>query len=245
MIDGLTPSAIWLLEAAVDCYPTLRLISLSEPSLRMQYMRPGHGLDRDDLVKTLLRLQQQGDIGFYRRKDDEDISEVLDEAQLRECFVSSDASTSNPDAKLFSQGHVYRLTDSGAARWERFAEPNWSRFASWICPDEHLLVITAGSKEHLDELMANVDDLSSDPIVPDSIVEDILTPWDATYWKQLPYGFRICCRTTDRHQDFTALEQRLKRERNRTWADCDHYWNLHRWVKRISHGELFWRQPGK
>ncbi|MCX7423731.1 MAG: hypothetical protein NT013_29925 [Planctomycetia bacterium] len=235
MIDGLTSSAIWLLKIVVDCYCPLRLIALSEPGLRAQWLRPGHGLDRDELVKTLLMLQQQGDICFYRRPDDERSHEVLDETQLRDCLILSD----------LNQGYVYGLTGTGAARWERFAEPNWSRFASWVIPDDNLLEVIAGSKVYLDELMANVDVLSQDPIVPTSIVEDVLTPWDATYWKQLSCGYRVRCQTIDLNQNLALLEQSLKRWRGKTWADVDRQCQLHRWVRRISYGELFWRQPGK
>ena len=180
-------------------------------------------------------LQQQGDIRFSRRSDDERTHEVLDETQLRNGLVSAD----------INQGFVYSLTESGAARWERFAEPNWSRFASWIIPDHNLLEIIAGSKEYLDELMANVDVLSQDPIVPTSIVEDILIPWDATYWKQLSRGYRVRCQTIDLNQNLALLEKSLKRWKSKTWADVDRQCQLHRWVSRISYGELFWRQPGK
>ena len=97
----------------------------------------------------------------------------------------------------------YGLTESGGARWESYAKPDWDRYVAqeeWIddipptapaLPATRLQQVQriAGNEALGEALLQN--DIAKYRIVdPTTIQRDTLEPWNATYWKRLVRGYR-------------------------------------------------------
>lgn len=226
---------LWLLETVVGLRCPLPLISPGEPGLRDQFLRPGHGLSDRELLDVLVELQEQKEIEFWH---DGEVC-VLDREAIREATFPSSETRSTP----ISEWTNYGLTSAGARRWEQFAEPDWGRFSEWqeISPEdddgsideETTFCFDAGSMAYVEEMLSAPWRLFSREIVAASVVIEKLSPWEPTYWKTLPEGYRVQGR----------LGQRDFRENGLSY--WDEQAKFQRWVKRTSHGELGFRQPGK
>jgi hypothetical protein len=197
----LTRGEYWMLElAATTKYPLSILI---DPELELAANKQGHGLDRDGVIRTLSKLfaedliaaYQYGRFDFGKEKllgalTPAQISLTLKEAGLRKVIASVPTKAMTPRT-------YYCLTAKGGATWEAFAAPNWNRFiddsattvsfdleGGWIeeviCADRELLERYFHSLKRL-----------KDGVVESSIVWDEMRPWQATYWKELPVGYRV------------------------------------------------------
>jgi hypothetical protein len=92
------------------------------------------------------------------------------------------------------------LTPQGGARWEAYSSPDWNRYidagylsesgggvGEIIASDRHLI-------EHHVELIAYIHKIS---VLSNSERWDIISHWQATYWKTLPNGHRVRFRYID------------------------------------------------
>jgi hypothetical protein len=81
------------------------------------------------------------------------------------------------------------MTARGGARWEAMAKPDWSRFLdelTGIDPDE---VEVSGPDR--DRLASHLRQYTLSALVPGSERWEELIPWEATYWKTMPRGYRV------------------------------------------------------
>jgi hypothetical protein len=89
---------------------------------------------------------------------------------------------------------LYGMTQRGAARWEALAEPDWDRY---ICeeaapeaePDISRTSLWARTKVRLEEAL--LFGYAGEPISSNQERWEPLVPWQATYWKTLPDGYRV------------------------------------------------------
>lgn len=190
MTFRLSRGEYWLLTNAVEYGLPLRVLTLPEwpqddphiATIDVVLNKRGHGLGVDELAETLHRILERGWIELSRdirrqtpmHPDHEEIRRVLSEKGL------------------FNEGVFYRLTPDGGRAWESFARPEWHLYVSRDDEngDDDMSIgeAVAPSRKSLERYMASLEkDIS---IEAGSRVYDELKPWQATYWKTLPAGFR-------------------------------------------------------
>lgn len=170
---------LWLLTAAVESFcPLSWLIS---DTLEAVFNRPGHGLCRDALITTLLELFNRGDIVA---------EQSMDGARGHPFCPSHSAIERAFDTTMDLD---YGLTPQGGRYWESLVHPSWQRFwtfatypeseVSWL---REIVGADAIRTEHAFELLHVYE-----AFVPASLKREELRPWQATYWKSLPTGYRV------------------------------------------------------
>jgi hypothetical protein len=174
----------WLLEAAVKYRIPLAFLAMTDDEMARMLNHPSHHMTRDELLRTLGSLFMRGElVGSQEVLGDH----VPTAQQIRTALAppvrlpnGGISWGSGEDAPLF-----YGLSPAGAARWERMAEPEWERYFELASAEDDTWELVAGSQQRLDELLN-----STKP--PEGVIErDILRPWEATYWKTLPSGYRV------------------------------------------------------
>jgi hypothetical protein len=92
---------------------------------------------------------------------------------------------------------AFGLTKQGGTQWESISRPDWNRFAT-------VRLANVNRNDSKGEIICS-NRLSVEnwltPHLFGSVVEgsetwDVLTPWQATYWKTLPEGHRVKYRIT-------------------------------------------------
>ena len=168
----------WLLDSVVETRDSLKIL-VSE-DIEVAFNKQGHGLNRDELISVLDRLFQRGDL-FAERKE-KSVSKgffIPTQTEIEEAF----------DGRLRC---FYGLTSQGGARWEEVSQPHWERYIVdyiYAEPQEGAII---GSDRDLVEQYDSLSQHDSDvSIVPGSKHWDVLRPWQATYWKELPVGHRL------------------------------------------------------
>jgi hypothetical protein len=146
------------------------------------FNKPGHCMNREALIDSLIRLRDEGWIEFAR----------FDCLDSRISLTNDDIS----DA-LIERGPAfnpkciyYGLTGLGGAAWESFARPDWGQFVRETCDtDAKNCVITCLDenrlRQHIEDMNAVTYVLSDEPLNVEPICE-----WQATYWRFLPSGYR-------------------------------------------------------
>ena len=168
----------WLLDSVVESWcPLVWLVAKNVGEL---LNKRDHSLNRDELISVLNRLFRRGDLlahprGKFVEKEIFIPTEIEIEAALSrrlDCF--------------------YGLTLQGGARWEEVSQPHWERYISdsvYAEPQEGEII---GSDRDLVEQYDSLSDYDSGiSVVPGSKRWDVLRPWQATYWKELPVGHRL------------------------------------------------------
>jgi len=188
MEPRLTRGEYWLLETAVSTYYPMSYLCSEryfEPSrIEQVFNKPGHGLDRDQLIATLRALFRDGLIEAVR----DDFTFQMDESQIRDA-LDEKRPLENPSCTR------YRMTPRGAAAWEVFAAPQWERFIldeSLSTLDDRDLrpgTVICMSEWRLQRYLANVG-LAGFEIEPGSVEIKKCGKWNPTYWKELPDGFQ-------------------------------------------------------
>ncbi|RKU33024.1 hypothetical protein C6496_22890 [Candidatus Poribacteria bacterium] len=110
----------------------------------------------------------------------------------------------------------YGLTQEGGAQWEAFAAPDWQKYiAGGSQPDEseyEVWELICGDKNWrgadkdwpepvqnwLEEYIESMCFYSQMEVILESVEWDYVTPWQATYWKQLDGGDRVRFRCRDK-----------------------------------------------
>jgi hypothetical protein len=142
--------------------------------------RPGHGLDPDALLDMVDRLFRGGFLDFVgspRGCDCGDSGRSLHRSEIEAALHGSGPCIS------------YGMTSRGGARWEAVAKPDWSRFLdelTGIDPDE---IEVSGLDR--DRVASHLRRHVRTAIVPGSERWEELIPWEATYWKTFPRGYRV------------------------------------------------------
>jgi hypothetical protein len=174
----------WILNALVKggC-----LLSLIDPDNIDWHFSPSHGLNRSQLIDALDSLFQSGDLIAERCLDGSEEVFVPTISEIAIILASRETNVS-----LF-------LTPKGGGHWEEFSDPDWDRYigAEWGNDDwwgassaDRRLVV-----RYLDapEVQAR--------IMPGTVVWDEPSPFQATYWKTLPFGCRVRFRLLPASED--------------------------------------------
>ena len=185
----------WLLDTVVEHPYPVDWLGAKPKDLEMMFNRDHHGLTDTEVVQTLYRLCQRGDLGVY--PDDWEDSNAWKPLLVMPMLTDLEAAL-HGTLQLY-----YALTPQGAKRWEALSAPQWNRYLTgqgW--PDEDSEQIMSADKRVLDEYLALYPYINSEvDIIPTSIIHDIEEPWQATYWKTLPRGHGIRFRYTWKEED--------------------------------------------
>src|SRR4051794_33270916 len=115
-----TRGEYWLLESAVEHgWPLYTLVA---EDVGLVFNKPGHGMDRDELIETLVSLFRRGLIAARDRVTSKGVYGPFAVA------LDRDAIEAALDEDLFSQETYYGLTSEGGRQWEAFARPDWDVF---------------------------------------------------------------------------------------------------------------------
>jgi hypothetical protein len=180
----------WLLETAVRAFIPLTFLAMSDEEIGLQFNHPGHHMNRDELLRTLCSQFEQGELVGYQEELGEHVPTA---AQIEKAIVPPVRRANGGvswgrgrDAPL-----CYGLSQAGAARWEQMAKPDWVRYFEDGWPEEDTCEVVAGSQSRLDELLGSTRELWDVEPVEGEIEREIISPWEATYWKTLPTVYRV------------------------------------------------------
>ncbi len=203
---SLTRGEYWLLETVAElCIP---IWLLNSEGLELDLNKPSHGLTENLLITTLEKLFKEGLITAHRF-DHEEEDLVFSAEQIQAAFTDR-----QPDKLYF-----YGLTPKGGQIWEAFARPNWNyHIDGGYQPDDDNFDIWFGEiicvqKDHLNNYFNSIV-INQYDVDKKTIQWDIMEPWQATYWKKLPTGYRI--RFYGREKKNTNQPPSL---RGQTWYD--------------------------
>lgn len=185
-----------ILEYAFDAFIPLQwLVYPSE--LTETLNKPFHNLSRDNLASTLHTLFLARYIIAQRIQDDNIIYFSPDiqyiELALNHPFTSKTTATI-----------AYGLTPQGGDAWEKEVQPDWNKYIyqyfeglanNALGRGEIISTDQATTAFHLTQLKASGVPISG--IISASEQWDTLHPWQATYWKALPTGYRVTFSYTD------------------------------------------------
>ena len=198
----------WLMERAIDdCVYLRRQIATSKLQLwRRWNAEPPEDLQLH-LVNALDKLQAEGSIAFQRESTNherentrvtaQDLRDFVERVQWHRAQVSY-CRAMGIRLKRKRRKHsqlVYYVTPEGGERWIEEAAANWDLFFVEVWddtsdPEIDELTVTAGSLTKLRELRNEGPELWGMTVVSELESETPIVPWDATYWKQLPRGYR-------------------------------------------------------
>jgi hypothetical protein len=198
----------WLLDLVVEARDRLNV--LTHPEIELITNKGTHGLHFEELAEMLYRLCQQGDITTWAGAR---------EVQLSLAGIKAGLSG---EAKIF-----YGLTAQGGDKWEQYSNPNWDRYVDMgftIDPYEGEIIATT---HELVEKSLSYQPAFANLIQNGSEAWDVLSPWQATYWKTLPIGHRVkFAYVPDEKTSWGPAEVHLLEARQR---QSEAYWALTRW----------------
>lgn len=192
--DAVDALDLWLLEVVLELPTPLHMLAGSEPHVALN-MPDDPRFSREELCERLSSLAERDLIRIYELPDGleelyspDDISRAIDTRRARSFFG-------------------YALTPGGGALWERHARPDWSRYVNagqeptaHDAPDAW--VIEAVSPEAAEAEFRFHESLGDgNQPVPESRHGEVLVPWQVTYWKTLPGGYRLRYATLPRPPD--------------------------------------------
>lgn len=180
------------------------------------------GLSHVEVASAANRLFQSGDIiarVFANEQDHQGTPNII--------LTMSDIQA-NLDDKLIAS---YELTPQGGARWEILANADWNRYftysyseSSEISEDEVFEYELMGTSQQLIEYILSVRDfIISDFPIPDTEVWEILEPWEPTYWKTLPLGYKVTYQAKERMY--------IGEDTPPDWREI--YWQVNQWYSEI------------
>lgn len=97
------------------------------------------------------------------------------------------------EANLMGKLEVkYYLTPQGGANWETIARPNWQQYLKWSSvPGSTESTIIAQDREAISQLLQFNPYLEGKEHIPETVIWELLEPWEATYWKTLPHASKV------------------------------------------------------
>ena len=192
-----TRGEYWLLETVIR--QGCPFVYIHGPEVSQALNKPAHGLDRASLVDSLDRLFQTGLLGAAMLREggcsgpfSRSLSRAEIEAALEETRDDYEARGSAYDETY------YGLTPEGGRQWELFAAPDWERYVQYYdgpSRSERWMngIIISPDLAQVERLFEGVRYMGH-AIDPEHVHRRVLSPWQATYWKQLTHAHLISYR---------------------------------------------------
>jgi hypothetical protein len=184
----LSRGEFWILGIALNGGEGLASLAGSDEHISGYWNREPHGMNLDELVETLC--------GMFEKKWLK--INVNEPGPIRSFFIPDrdfvhDFFYGKLDELPDGGGIYFSLTHEGGRVWEEFAAPKWDRcIEAWHRDiDEHhqIIEVTAGSEYVLQKYLEYFP-LDGSQIVQSSLKFQIIVPWQAKYWKEVPQGYR-------------------------------------------------------
>ncbi len=196
----------WLLDLVAELRYPVEL--LTAPELEPAINRRAPKFSAEQWSERLSELRRRGWIEL-RRFDDAPAT-ITDEDLRAELSTRRHGL---PDADTIYFG----LTRDGGAEWESAARPDWNRYL-FSAAGEHEVEIACADEARLEKFLRSPW-LDWRPIGDER--RDVLSPWQATYWKTLPLGHRMRCAYGAREDLAWTAEQYTQRN---AWLADVNYW---------------------
>ncbi len=126
----------------------------------------------------------------------------------------------------------YYLTPQGGARWEALSHPDWNKFliVNFLGTFPYEDGILGTIRENIEKLLALDKFVLSHQHIPGTEVWEVLEPWQATYWKTLPRGYRVGCEYQPNSQDYWNLDEDTPAELVESYKQASlWYENVRKW----------------
>jgi hypothetical protein len=190
MEPRLTRAEYWLLQSVVELQVPLHWLG-DERRLLAMLNKPSHGLDRERLAAVLEQLFDAG--WLFSQWRDSTESFRPSRPQIERALAA--------EAPAPADWLYYGLTALGGTAWEAFAWPRWERFV-----DEELYypehepsgwaAMMGADREFLEGRFRWICAAECHPYcwqrpLAETARWQTLQPWQATYWKELPVGYRL------------------------------------------------------
>ncbi len=174
-------------------YLILRNVLLQASSLRVNEYSAGteyQELSHGEIAIGADSLFQKGYIRAKVFAEGPDYRGIYDHEGTSDVVLTMTGIQDHLDGKLKV---VYYLTPQGGERWEAIARPDWNKFLinnlDCMYPYEEIL---ARKRENIEQLLAYGEYLLEyNRPIPGTEVWEVLEPWEVTYWKTLPRGYRL------------------------------------------------------
>jgi hypothetical protein len=150
--------------------------------------RKGHELAHTTLVETLHTAYYSGwiDARLYKNDDWE-----------HQHPIDIELNPLNIEKGLMHELNIYYgLSASGGAEWETLSKPKWRLYIDSGISHGDLTVRTS-SRRNAQLEIATLPYIWQEVAIPNTAEWQLLTPWQATYWKTLPRGWQLKCQTIE------------------------------------------------
>jgi hypothetical protein len=185
----LTRAEYWLLETAIEAAIPLMFLEAEgysqNSSIEQMFNKPGHGIDRPEMIECLEGLLAEGLIEGWIGSEQRTFVPTKNEisAALSEWRA--------PRERLRAPSPLaYRLTQKGGLVWEAFAAPCWEHLvAEQFGYDPQIGTLTCLSLCRLERFLEYRRPIRMEEVIDfDSVRFFECGEWEATYWKRFPQG---------------------------------------------------------
>lgn len=184
---NISAPVFWLLDIVIES--KLAVDILVADNIEEYLNQAPHALSRTELTTTLSTLFEKQWISAWVFKDGH-ASPLLPPytAQNIEQYLTQD---SQSPGSFHRPLVYYGLTPAGGQQWEQVTNPDWMSFVQTLYgvnPEEGS--IASATRQVVEQWFDN-QIFEGYEVLPDSIQWENMHPWQATYWKQLPEGYRV------------------------------------------------------
>jgi|GEM_PF-2289070 len=186
-----------ILNTIVESPYPVDILGLEPNTYEVTMNKPWHSFQIEELAKAFLRLNKLGDIYFYYKNDSIQIRPGLAELKLN--LTSGPLKDSKKKGVLY-----YALTKYGGEKWESYSNPNWAKYIDYFVnhqDDVIEFIANCSDLSRLDEFILKFSHLVIHDLMMMENTNEMqpLVPFEVTYWKTLPQGFRYSCRLQPRN----------------------------------------------
>jgi hypothetical protein len=180
-----TRGEYWILGAVAE-HP-IAIFWLLHENIEEALNRRKHGMSKKMLLLTMKKLISEGFIEIFQQ-DSVIIGNELAIENMEE-YLSK-------DKQKKSKSYYYKLTQKGGKYWESFAFPNWEFYMTNMLSyfrdesDVGFFELISANKKYLEFYYRSLS-YHEYNVIESSIQESTIKPWQATYWKELPIGYKM------------------------------------------------------
>jgi hypothetical protein len=184
LLDRISRAKYWLFDlVCVGTFP-IHILIIDDLTLVVN-KQTEHGLTYEELVDTLYSLFEEGML----------IADLFHDSS--NFPIEINPTRQDIENALARKMKIqYGLTPLGGKQWENFYKPNWNLYI-YCCCHRDSIVLKACHRHILEKYLNLLPYSSQKEVVSGSEVWEPLVPWQATYWKTLPSGWQVACKTRE------------------------------------------------
>lgn len=212
----------WILDGVKLSGDTIEM--LAPENCELAFNKENHNMSLEKIEEILINLFNSELIKARYLYDDKVV------------FVDKLTSYEIKQALLGNLKIYYFLTEKGGKTWEDYVKPDWNKFIEDHFESRDSIVrITATNVYFINELLRieyqfPPTNFPSSCILSETVKWEMITPWQATYWKQLPFGMQISFKlinpnTHSRHSDKEIFIRDMQlfewRKKKNSWCELN------------------------